>query len=217
MTDPDERPAAPGLATAALVCGIAGLFVFFVGVISIAAVAIGLVAASRISRGSGTDVGLGRARMGVILGLIGTAGFMVVVVATVVDLGGTDDPTRLSRFRIGDCVDLAEPEADVATVTGELPARDCAEPHDGEVFAVGALPEDSAYPGRSAVTSTVFEICTGGAFEAYVGERYGPSQLDAYFLSPTAEAWRSGERGYVCVAVTVNGDELVGTVEGSER
>ena len=53
-----------GLATAALVCGIVGLFVFFLLVVSVVALVLGLVAASRAKQAPGPSSWLGRARAG---------------------------------------------------------------------------------------------------------------------------------------------------------
>ena len=61
-----------GLATAALVCGLIGLVMFwFFGIVPFLALIFGLVSTRTINSSGGTPRGLGQARAGWILGLIG--------------------------------------------------------------------------------------------------------------------------------------------------
>ena len=84
--------ASPGLATAALVCGIVGLLMFFMVVVSIVALVLGLVAASHAKRAPGPGSGLGRARAGWIMGAVGVAGFAALMVGAALTGGfETDD------------------------------------------------------------------------------------------------------------------------------
>src|SRR4051812_407207 len=73
------QPAA-GLATAALVCGIAGLFLFFIAAPSIVALVLGLIAWQRARAAPGRGDARGRALAGWVLGLVGLLGFVVMLI-----------------------------------------------------------------------------------------------------------------------------------------
>ena len=102
------------MAVAALVCGIAGLLLFFLAVPSIVALVLGLVAASKGKRsGGGPGAGLGMARAGWILGAIGVALFALIVTlaATGViedDGRGTTSPEDGAVYLVGDADPLFE-------------------------------------------------------------------------------------------------------------
>jgi hypothetical protein len=203
------------LATAALVCGIAGLFVFFLAVVSIVALVLGLVADSRARKAPGPNTGLGRARAGWILGLIGVAGFVTMMIGVAATDGFDDDEVSVEELEVGQCVGVAEPSSEVIS---ELPEAECAEPHDAEVFALGDVDrDDDEHPGTETVLAEVQAACTGQAFEDYVGRSYQESALEVYTLYPSEDAWDDGDRGYVCLAVNPDGSPLTGRVAGSGR
>lgn len=87
-------PAAPvtnGLAIAALVCGI--LWLYWIG--SILALVFGYVAKSQIDRSGGAQGGRGMAIAGIVLGWVGVAALIVVIVIFVAIV---DDIERLDEF-----------------------------------------------------------------------------------------------------------------------
>lgn len=207
----------PGLATAALVCGIVGLFLFFLLVVSVVGVVLGLVAASRAKQAPNAKGGLGRARAGWITGAVGIAGFVAMVIGIAVSGGFEDTEVAVNRLEVGDCVDVPD-TARPSEVVETLPRRDCDEPHDAEVFLVDEVAIDSEeYPGLETVTAAIERAC-GPAFERFVGVAYDDSALDIYYLYPIEELWEEqGDRGFVCMIITVDGSQLRGSVEGTRR
>jgi hypothetical protein len=203
------------MATAALVCGIVGLVLFFMFVVSVVALVLGLIAASHAKRSPGVGSGLGRARAGWIMGAIGVAGFVALMVGAALTGGFESDDIAVQRLDVGDCVDLADVSGPFEVVE-ELPRRDCDEPHDAEVYLVDTVTnEGDAYPGEATLTSTIERMCTGQAFEDYVGVSYGLSSLELFYLYPTEESWGFGDRSYTCMAATADGSPLQESVEGS--
>ena len=208
--------ASTGLATAALVCGIVGLFVFFLLVVSVVALVLGLVAASRAKQAPAPGSGLGRARAGWILGAFGIAGFVAMIVGIAATGGFEFDEVSVLDLDVGDCVDLPD-DTGLFDEISELTARECDEPHDAEVFLVDELAIDSdEYPGVETVTTEVDAMCSGPAFEDYVGTAHADSELDTFLLYPTEQTW-DDDRGFVCMAITVDGSQLQDSVEGSGR
>jgi len=203
------------MAIAALVCGIVGLLVFFLLVVSVVALVLGLVAASKAKRsGLGPAAGLGMARAGWILGAVGVAGFAVFVTLAatgVID----DDEIDVSQLDPGDCVDLTA--GDVEEIRN-LPRRACDDAHDGEVYLVDDVDfEGDEYPGLAALREQIEERCFGDAFADYVGLPYAESELGLYYLYPIEDGWRLGDREFVCIAVETDGSPMFESVEGSRR
>ncbi len=204
------------MATAALVCGIVGLPLFVFVPIPIVALVLGLVAAGRAKRSGRPDGGLGRARAGWILGLIGVLAFAALMAGTAIT-GGFDDDVSVYDLEVNDCVDVPD-ETGVDVEVTELPSIDCDDPHDAEVFLIDELDADGEYPGTEAVTGEVQRQCVGAAFEDFVGQTYARSELDIFYMFPTQQTWDlANDREFVCAVTTVDGSPLVGSVEGSER
>ncbi len=193
----------PGLATAALVCGLVGLVMFFIVAPSIVALVLGLIAWKRARAAPGPGDGRGRALAGWILGLVGVLGFVAFMV-TAIATGDLDDDATVGvqQLRAGQCIDV--PDEDVVF---EVPELDCDEPHDAEVFLVRTL-DGTSYPGDEAVQARAGEVCSGDAFEEYFSVPYGDSSLEATYLWPSADNWRDGDHEVVCVAVNGNGVKL---------
>ena len=81
--------------------------------------------------------------------------------------------------------------------------RDCAEPHDAEVYAIDDLTIDADdYPGMDAVANDTERICAGDAFERYVGSDVASSPLR--LLLPVPER---GELGAGRPGVRLHGDQ----------
>ena len=201
------------MAIAAMVCGIAGLVLFIVAVPSIVAVVLGFIAASKAKRsGETTGTGLGMARAGWILGIIGVGLFVLVV--TLAATGVIDDEVSVSSLDPGDCVDLDPTEDEI----DELPLVDCDEPHDGEVYFVDEVDiEGDDFPGVPALAAEIERQCTGSPFEEYVGTPYRSSEIGLFFLHPIEDGWERGDREFVCIAVEMDGSRLTESVEGSGR
>jgi hypothetical protein len=202
------------MAIAALVCGIVGLLVFFLLVVSVVALVLGLVAASKAKRSElGPAAGLGMARAGWILGAVGVALFAVFVTLAATGVI-EDDEIDVTDLDPGDCVELDVGAEEIR----ELPRTECDEPHDGEVYLVDDVQLDrEEYPGLSAIAAEIDERCTGEAFEDYVGTPYLRSELAYSYLYPVESGWERGDREFVCVAVEADGSTLFESVEGSRR
>jgi hypothetical protein len=201
---------APGLATAALVCGIVGLLLFFVVAPSIVALVLGLVAWQRARAAPGPGDARGRALAGWILGLIGVVGFVAILISAIAtgDLDD-DDSLGVGDLRAGQCIDVPEDERIAA-----VPERDCDEPHDAEVYLVRRL-DGTGYPGEETVRQQARAICAGAAFEEYFGVSFADSALDATYLWPTEDNWRAGDHEVVCAAVRGDGRPLTTSMAGA--
>lgn len=205
--------AAPGMATAAMVCGIAGLPLFFLLVPSVVAVVLGAVALSKAravaATGRGAD-GRGRALAGLILGIVGVVAFVVFIVVGAI-AGWFDDDTEINELEVGDCVELDVFDEELST----LPVVDCDEPHGGEVYLVEDLfAGEDEFPGQDAVVRRVDEACVA-AFEDYVGTPYLESSLELFSASPTRESWEFDDRTAVCFVIRPDGRDLEGSVRNS--
>ena len=115
-------------------------------------------------------------------------------------------------LRVGDCFDLNDPTADQIEDVKAVP---CTTEHEFEVFYVGAMgkgsyPTDAAGEHRNhgrqvididgAFWTYLDQNCIP-AFRAYIGKAwYGGSDLDIYWLVPTDDAWRAGDRTVQCAA-----------------
>jgi Domain of unknown function (DUF4190)/Septum formation len=209
-TPPTRRP---GLAIAAMVCGIVGVFMFwFFGIVPLLGVIFGLVSGRSIKRSNGTLTGLGMARTGWILGLVGLAGGVVFVWAAAsgrLDDAGTsaDNPT------VGSCIDELPAEGELVF---SLNVVDCNLTHQGEVFAIEQLNagKDRKFPGDSATAKQVRDACLS-AFTDYVGRPYADSKLDFDYLHPDQLGWKRGGE-YTCIVFDPAGDNT-GSLADADR
>ena len=100
------------------------------------------------------------------------------------------------ELKVGDCFDLKDPSADEVN---DVTAGPCTTEHEFELFFVGALPEGE-YPADDVFDQYVIDNCNS-AFTTYVGTAYDASELDIYWLVPTDDAWRAGDRTVQCARV----------------
>ena len=118
-------------------------------------------------------------------------------------------------MQVGDCFD--DPEGDEDMVVG-VAAVPCSEPHDNEVFAVlslSAVFADGGFPGDDALWDHSYEVCSGSAFDSYVGTHYLESSLEVFSFTPSEESWSDGDREFVCVLYSLDFAKLTGTARGS--
>jgi hypothetical protein len=115
-------------------------------------------------------------------------------------------------LRVGDCFDLNDPTADQIEDVKAVP---CTTEHEFEVFYVGAMGEGS-YPTDDAFGTYVTQNCTP-AFGAYIGKAYDDSDLFIYWLLPTDDAWRSGDRTVQCAAFYPRNDRLTRSLRGTQQ
>jgi hypothetical protein len=210
-------PTRPGLAVAALVCGIIGIPSFFLGVLPVLGLVFGLISARKIKRSNGAMTGLGMARAGWILGAIGVALFSLFIWAAVT--GRLDDENDNSVFDTeertvdtGDCLETL-PEGEIVRSYDVI---DCDEPHVGEVYLVESLAEsrDEEYPGEAEAVRRTEAVCLN-AFEEFVGRSFETSEFGVYYVTPLALSWRLDDDA-VCIVVVERGT-VTGTLEGADR
>jgi hypothetical protein len=115
-------------------------------------------------------------------------------------------------LEVGDCFDTPDP-----TLVEEVERIDCASPHTYEIYAAVLHPggNNDPYPGDEALATFAEDECIA-AFEPFVGLDYDSSELFIFYLQPTDETWRVGDREVLC-SVYLEDEPLVGSMEGSER
>jgi hypothetical protein len=126
------------------------------------------------------------------------------------------EPTDVFSLEVGDCFN--DPEGTELGAEGinqlrEVPVVDCEEPHDNEVYA-SLEQDDSEYPGNEEIQGLAIDGCLA-EFEGYVGVTIEESDLVAYPITPTAEAWEQGNREVLCVLTSQ--EQKTGSAQGSEQ
>lgn len=206
------------LAVAALVTGLAGLFVAVTG-----PVAVGLGIAALVQLKKRPETGTAQAVIGLVLGSLQTVfwtAFLVIMIAVGGD--GTDDYSDepgpsvsrsadrnyIDELAVGECFDdVREPD--------EVVRVPCAQPHDGELISNITLPA-GPYPGDTKVRKAALAGCDE-EFRKYVGNTVDKSELDSDFWYPDEEYWEDDDRLVVCAAYGPDGDKLTGSVKGTKR
>ncbi len=123
---------------------------------------------------------------------------------------GAVDPFEVE---LGDCVQEPVSSSEEVEEVESVKAVPCAQPHDGEVYAVFDLP-DGEFPGEDEVSSAGEDRCVE-EFATFVGKAYEDSQYDITSLFPTKESWESqDDREYVCLVVAPEGEQVSGTLKG---
>ena len=121
---------------------------------------------------------------------------------------------------VGQCFDRRELEERPASgpqQTDIVLLLDCALPHQNEVFAVLDLPGAGRdFPGETTLQDFARRSCTAD-FLAYVGRAYETSELEVGYYLPSSTEWETGARRLGCYLYAVDGDKLVGSMQGSAR
>jgi Domain of unknown function (DUF4190)/Septum formation len=213
---PDLGPQRSAMATAALVLGIIGVVACFVFVFSVLALVFGLLAARTIKRSNGAVIGIKMARAGWILGVIGLLIGGAFIAAGLSGAFDEEGVTDLDDVEVGDCVNIDAIDGDA--IRG-LPAVDCAELHEGEVYFVGQLnaDRDRDYPGDDAAGTEAVDRCSGDLFTEFVGTEYADSEFDVYYIYPQRAQWSKTRGTFICIVYSLDGATLTGTVRGSNR
>lgn len=89
---------------------------------------------------------------------------------------------------------------------------DCGEPHVGEVFAQQDLDNQVLFPGRKMDRLTA-AVCTGEAFEDYIGAPFATSLFDVISYAPSKESWANGDRTVTCVVTDPAAGYIPGTLK----
>jgi hypothetical protein len=198
------------MATASMVCGIVGLLLFFLLVLPVVAVVLGAVALAKAKQAPGPGNGLGRAWAGLVLGIVGLLLFVGIVIGGAIAGWYDDDVVSSFDLEVGQCIELDVTATEVAGV----PVVPCDRTHQGEVFLVSDIPS-SRFPGDESLSRRTEDLCTGDAFEDYVGASYMRSRFEWYGIIPTEDSWRLGDRDVVCLVVRADGGNLRDSVRGS--
>jgi PAS domain-containing protein len=206
------RPApVNGLAISALVLGVL-CFLPAVGLV------LGLVALSQIKRRG--ERGKGFAVGGIVLSSLG----LVLWVAALATGGasafwdgfrdaanGEDTAYSLTT---GQCFDA--PSGSLEGITYDVDKVPCAGEHDGEVFASFELP-DGSYPGDDEVARSADERCYTLDGDYAMDAWALPADVDVYYLTPTRQSWRLGDREITCLfGNTAEGGTLTGSLRNDE-
>ncbi|MFF7308765.1 septum formation family protein [Streptomyces sp. NPDC008137] len=179
------------LAVAALVLGVLCF-------LPAAGLVLGLVALWQIRR-SGQS-GRGMAIAGVALSAVGAVLWGVVLATGVASdvWAKFEDGARGNQslsLRTGDCFDAPDGlEGD----TYDVDPVSCEGGHDGEVFGVVTLP-GGAFPGDGEVTDIADERCYPLESQYAMDTWAMPADVDVYYLMPSRETWRYGDRAIICV------------------
>ena len=201
---PATGPAKSGKATAALVLGIASIFLFWLlGIVPILAIIFGFLARKEIKASGGRLAGSGKATAGLVLGIIMT--ILTIVVFVFVAL---DDSVPATDLEAGQCVEIPDTTGDEVSSFEEQP---CDEPHDGEVFYVTELP-DGDYPGTSDVVEQAQTICFEEFGDFLNGDPFS-SDLDFLTIYPQRSSWDQS-RSVSCIAYDPGGELEGGSLEG---
>ncbi len=122
-------------------------------------------------------------------------------------------------FEIGDCFSsgtlAAQAGDDEPATIGGVTAVPCGEAHENEVFHMFDVADGDDFPGTTAIQEEV--VACLEPFAGYVGVSFEESLLDIGALWPTAETWELGDREIVCYLNDLDGEELTGSMKGSER
>ncbi|MET9389768.1 DUF4190 domain-containing protein [Streptomyces sp. NPDC006624] len=179
------------LAVAALVLGVL-CFLPAVGLV------LGLIALAQIRR-SGQS-GRGMAVAGAALSSLG-----IVLWAVTLSTGaaaevweGFKDGARGNEslsLRKGDCFDAP---GGLEGDTYDVDPVPCEGRHDGEVFATVTLP-GGAFPGDEKIAGIGDERCFALRDQYAMDSWAMPSDVDVYYLMPSRDSWRFGDRVITCV------------------
>ena len=102
----------------------------------------------------------------------------------------------------------------VPTSTAGVVKADCDDPHVGEVYAPQDLDNQVLFPGARMSQFTA-AVCTGEAFEDYIGYPFDSSIFDVITYAPSKESWAAGDRTVTCVVTDPSAGYIPGTLEGA--
>jgi hypothetical protein len=177
-------------------------------------VIIGLVALAQIRR-TGQD-GYRMAVAGLVLSGIWTVVFGTLLVVAIVNAAQhnstagqapTSGTVSSSDLQPGDCVNGLREYGN----RGSLSVVPCAQPHQGEVFAVFDL-APGAFPGQPNVDDEASSGCN---------DRFGyyssldPSGEGLLIISPAASGWNHGDRNVTCIATPLDRGLTTGSIRSS--
>lgn len=195
---PPQQQGTNGFAIASLIFGILGGILF--------AVIFGIVALTQIPKRN--QKGKGMAVAGLVLSgvwlLICGVGAAVGLFADSNKSGEPSSvlpklPAATKNLKVGDCINGLLSQDMNKELRRNPPAVDCAEAHEGEVFAVVTM-SGGTFPGDTAVQDRAESGCSGDALSAYAPDDK-TKDLEIYYLFPTSSSWALGDRDITCLVV----------------
>ncbi|MEU5394316.1 DUF4190 domain-containing protein [Streptomyces tibetensis] len=179
-----------------------------------AGLVLGLIALRQIRR-SGQS-GRGMAIAGSVLSFAGIALWAVVLSTGAASKAwegfkdGAQGNESLSLEK-GDCFDAP---GGLEGDTYDVDRVPCRGRHDGEVFALVTLP-GGAFPGDARITGVADEKCYALQDQYAMDTWAMPADVDVYYLMPSRESWRYGDRAITCIfGNTEAGVGLTGSLRG---
>lgn len=109
---------------------------------------------------------------------------------------------------VGDCEAGAPAEGEVS----QTKTIDCAEPHEGEIYAASYLAEGD-FPGDDVIAAQAETDCLV-EFESFIGVNYEDSMYDYSWYYPTERSWADGDREILCIAYDYEGNQITGSLAG---
>ena len=126
--------------------------------------------------------------------------------------GSADNVFQSLGVDVGDCLDIADVSGE--EVSG-ITARPCDREHEYEVIFTGSA-DGVGYPTDDALSEYFASMCVP-AFEEYIGEDWNTSALDIFWLTPTLEGWRQGDRSIQCLVYHPTVKRLTTSLKGAGR
>jgi hypothetical protein len=206
-TPPGWKPGVNGFAVAALVLGILGP----VGGLVLGLV-FGIIALADIRRTGQRGRGMAIAGIAVssvwilLVGMIFVFGLIAVI--TDPDRTSSSGASTSYDLKPGQCFDRPTTSKG-ATVT----VRDCAQPHDAEVFALEPL-SGTSYPGVPAVEAVGRSKCPVDS-DRFLTAGLNYPDIDVHYLYPQQVSWARGDRSVKCFYRNVNGAKMTGHAKDS--
>lgn len=129
------------------------------------------------------------------IGVVVVVGGLVYAMLTTAHRDGDGQITSAgtvsaTEIKLGDCMN--PPDAETVT---DVPAVPCAQPHQGEVFALVDVP-DGPFPGNNEVGDLA--DC-GGRLSAYSARAANDEHMQLTLITPSADTWKTGDRQVVCI------------------
>ena len=112
-----------------------------------------------------------------------------------------------TELQVGDCLNDLTNSTDVSS----LPSVDCAQPHQGEVFAVFDLPP-GPYPGADGVDDLVSKGCNARLAD-YSPSAPADDAVGLFSVYPLEQNWNRDDREVVCIAKATSGT-TTGSIRG---
>jgi hypothetical protein len=147
-------------------------------------------------------------RKGRLMVLVGLLLLLAAVGITVKVQADQNKPDTIAALDVGQC--FTGEATDVTQV-------DCAQPHQGELFATAAAPDpEAAFPGVDKVRADAGAVCVTQltAYFGAGGDVALSKGIDISPVTPSEDQWTAGNTTSFCVAIPAAGESLRGSIKG---